>query len=271
MIDTPDQTSANLLGAFIQKRTQKSDIVIEQAQQLVNLYRNLSLFGAGFVATYNKMLLEAPADVQMSLSNIMGGAIVRQYLEFLKGQTGAEQPESVSEETRQFATSEGYLPEPSADISPAAAGDAPAAAFPAPAGPSPAPAAISGSDAEQAQFLQMAVDQLQTHLTQRMNAFEEKHNPDKLQEMLNKRMEQVIQSQTEILTKTLQHLINRPPDAPAAAQPAEQQPRYSEVIAAPASAGEEPPRPQVPQAPPLVRPARRPAVDISSPSDVKDT
>ena len=69
------------LDAFVKQREKRQNDTGIEANRLVNLYRQLPLFGEDFLETYNKMLLDASAEVQMTLSDIVGGSVVRQYME----------------------------------------------------------------------------------------------------------------------------------------------------------------------------------------------
>ena len=83
-----EKTSQNsVLEAFLNQRAKRQNSAIVEARKLVNLYRHLSLFGDDFLNQYNEMLMGATPEVQMVLPDIIGGTVVRQYLEFLKGRS----------------------------------------------------------------------------------------------------------------------------------------------------------------------------------------
>lgn len=113
-----NQTSKNtVLEAFLKQRAKRQNSAAVEAKRLVNLYRQLSLFGDDFLDTYNDMLLAATPEVQMALPDIVGGTVVRQYLEFLKGRSKQSDTDSdISEEAAvdayQYRHAESYLPTP---------------------------------------------------------------------------------------------------------------------------------------------------------------
>lgn len=101
------------LDAFIKQREKRQNDTGIEATKLVNLYRQLPLFGEDFLETYNKMLLDASPEVQMTLSDIVGGSVVRQYLEFLKSKQlrVEEDKQDAPVEDRLIYTTEGaFLP-----------------------------------------------------------------------------------------------------------------------------------------------------------------
>ena len=112
------QTSKNsVLQAFLQQRAKRQNSTAVEAKKLVNLYRQLSLFGDDFLDKYNEMLMAATPEVQMALPDIIGGTVVRQYLEFLKGRSKQNETDSIiSEEDAvdayQYRHAESYLPSP---------------------------------------------------------------------------------------------------------------------------------------------------------------
>lgn len=113
-----NQTSKNtVLEAFLKQRAKRQNSAAVEAKRLVNLYRQLSLFGDDFLDTYNDMLLAATPEVQMALPDIVGGTVVRQYLEFLKGRSKQNDTDNdISEEDAvdayQYRHAESYLPTP---------------------------------------------------------------------------------------------------------------------------------------------------------------
>lgn len=114
-----NQTSKNtVLEAFLKQRAKRQNSAAVEAKRLVNLYRQLSLFGDNFLDSYNDMLLAATPEVQMALPDIVGGTVVRQYLEFLKGRSkrSSDADTNISEEEAidayQYRHTESYLPTP---------------------------------------------------------------------------------------------------------------------------------------------------------------
>ncbi len=111
------EVKTTVLEAFLKQRAKRQNNTIIEARRLVNLYRHLSLFGTDYLEKYNAMLMEATPEVQMALSDIIGGTIVRQYLEFLKGRAKqADSDDIISEEEAkdayQYRHEESYLPSP---------------------------------------------------------------------------------------------------------------------------------------------------------------
>lgn len=108
---TETQSKKNtVLDAFLKQREKRQNDTGIQAQKLVNLYRHLALFGDEFLITYNKMLLECAPDVQMALGDIMGGMVVRQYLDFLRTKQQKPDEELDAEEKPSYTTEVSYLP-----------------------------------------------------------------------------------------------------------------------------------------------------------------
>lgn len=113
-----EKTSQNsVLEAFLNQRAKRQNSAIVEARKLVNLYRHLSLFGDDFLNQYNEMLMGATPEVQMVLPDIIGGTVVRQYLEFLKGHAKQNDADAIiSEEDAvdayQYRHTESYLPTP---------------------------------------------------------------------------------------------------------------------------------------------------------------
>lgn len=113
-----NQTSKNtILEAFLKQRAKRQNSAAVEARKLVNLYRQLSLFGDDFLDKYNEMLMAATPEVQMALPDMVGGAVVRQYLEFLKGRAKQNDTDAVISEEEavdayQYRHAESYLPSP---------------------------------------------------------------------------------------------------------------------------------------------------------------
>ena len=104
--------------AFIKKKAERSDKIMEEAQRLVNLYRHSKSFPADFHAELDLKLLHSSPEVQASLSRIVGGTEVRNYLEFLKesNTTFTVSNTEENEEGEKQISINGYLPEPSEDL-----------------------------------------------------------------------------------------------------------------------------------------------------------
>lgn len=107
----------SLKEAFDQQQANRTDMVLEEAQRLVNLYHHADSFGEDFEAKLDDMLLAVTPDVLSALSNILGGSVVRRYAEFLKEQkTPAVQNESGADDPGEASqTQTGYLPSPAED------------------------------------------------------------------------------------------------------------------------------------------------------------
>ena len=109
------QKTASLKETFSAEQQEKTDIVLAQAQKLVNMYRHADSFNEAFSAKLDELLLSSGQDVQVALSNIQGGKIVRRYFEFLQGKTPAAEMKAETVETAEVAPV-GYLPSPEDDI-----------------------------------------------------------------------------------------------------------------------------------------------------------
>ena len=113
-----EKTSQNsILDAFLKQRAKRQNSAAVEAKKLVNLYRQLSLFGDDFLDHYNEMLMAATPEVQMALPDIVGGTVVRQYLEFLKGRAKQNDTDDIISEEEavdayQYRHAESYLPTP---------------------------------------------------------------------------------------------------------------------------------------------------------------
>lgn len=79
-----ENISMNKFHAFLKQKDNKTNVAMQEAQRLINLYRVLSVFGADFMDKYNAMLLSTTDEVQMALNALVSGQEVRQYLEFLQ-------------------------------------------------------------------------------------------------------------------------------------------------------------------------------------------
>ena len=96
--------------AFLKQRNNKTNVVLQEAQKLINLYRVLNDFGPEFMAKYNAHLLTVSDEVNAGLAALVGGEEVRQYIEFIKQQNRAQDDANDQQNKR------GYLPDPSADV-----------------------------------------------------------------------------------------------------------------------------------------------------------
>lgn len=114
MTQEAENSKKSVLEAFLKQRAKRQSNSVIEARRLVNLYRHLSLFGPDFLEEYNKMLLQASPEVQSALSDIIGGAIVRQYFDFLKGRSkqtdGMDLSDDEAANAYQYRHEESYLP-----------------------------------------------------------------------------------------------------------------------------------------------------------------
>jgi len=94
---------------FLQQRNHRTNVAMQTAQRLINLYRVLGSFGADFVEQYNTMLLNSTDEVQMALNGLVSGQEVRQYLEFLQREAHIQTQDETSENV---APQTGWLPNP---------------------------------------------------------------------------------------------------------------------------------------------------------------
>lgn len=101
--------------AFNLQQQQRVDVAMVEAQRLVNMYRHIDSFGPDFTAQLDALLLEMGPDVQMALSNIQGGGVVRRYYDFLKEQnpTIATRIDNLEQKKVEQV---GYLPPPEEDL-----------------------------------------------------------------------------------------------------------------------------------------------------------
>ncbi len=105
---------ANTLEAFVFEKTQKASDVLVEAQRLVNLYRQLNALGKDFVPVFDQMLLTSKPEVQLALSGLSSGDMVRQYLKFLQSRKGENNIDAesnvVSEDVSEFLPSPDDIP-----------------------------------------------------------------------------------------------------------------------------------------------------------------
>ncbi len=119
MADTPIDSANQLLNAFVHRKKAHDNTTAIEAQRLVNLFRQLSVFKPEFVAEYNRMLLNASDEVRMMMKDIVGGPTVRQYLDFLQAKTehiSEDEESEYSEMKSELNNNTGYLPDPDEDI-----------------------------------------------------------------------------------------------------------------------------------------------------------
>jgi len=105
----------NQFQAFLQHKNNKTNVAMQGAQKLINLYRVLDDFGEEFVEEYNTMLLDASDEVKMALKGLMGGAEVRQYLDYLI-ERSHQRKNTEGENVATQGGALGYLPSPSEEM-----------------------------------------------------------------------------------------------------------------------------------------------------------
>lgn len=120
MADTPIDSANQLLNAFVHRKKTRDNTVALNAQRLVNLFRQLSVFKPEFVAEYNKMLLSSSDEVRMMMKDIVGGPTVRQYLDYLQAKSeqltdADEYAEENAQTISAINSNTGYLPDPDED------------------------------------------------------------------------------------------------------------------------------------------------------------
>lgn len=106
MIDKQAEVQ-NQFHSFLKQKNAKTNVAMQEAQRLVNLYRVLNELGGDFVDTYNIMLQNASSEAKSSLNALVGGQEVRQYLEFLMEKNHIKEDQEEGK-TQQI----GWLPSP---------------------------------------------------------------------------------------------------------------------------------------------------------------
>lgn len=105
-----------LYASFLNKKENSRNTAAQTAQQFVNIFRHLSHFDDAFIQQFNQRVVNLPADVQMALSDLIGGPAVRQYAEYLKSyQTVSDQVSLDETETLEEIQQKGWLPDPEND------------------------------------------------------------------------------------------------------------------------------------------------------------
>ena len=111
---TESQQENLLRQTFLKKKQEQTNIVLDEAQRLVNLYRHSKSFGDEFTQELDRQLLNMSPEVQSALSDISGGKVVRQYYDFLTENTDKAVQEN--EENSIHTGAVGYLPTPEQDM-----------------------------------------------------------------------------------------------------------------------------------------------------------
>ena len=118
MTQEATNSTNSVLDAFLKQRAKRQNNTALEARRLVNLYRHLPLFGEAFLETYNQMLLSSSPEVQMMLSDIIGGTVVRQYYDFLKARSKQNDTDNIiitdeeADNAYHYRHEESYLPSP---------------------------------------------------------------------------------------------------------------------------------------------------------------
>ena len=107
--------TASMKTAFTRQKEDRVDKVMDEAQRLVNLYRHADAFGEGFQKKLDEMLKKISPEVQAAFSDILGGAVVRQYYDFLMGNKADTSPDDALAEEPAPPAQQGYLPPPDED------------------------------------------------------------------------------------------------------------------------------------------------------------
>ncbi len=216
----------DVLTSFQKRKEVRDNDTGIRAQRLVNIYRHLSSFPKSYVQDFNKQLLEASPEVQMSLGNIVGGNIVRQYLDYLKNKMGQPVGEKEDQNT-EYLPEKSYLPSPEDDQLGTGhtsfnqpLGEAPHSSF------SPINSVEPFMDrffskqheesVKQSEFFQRAIQQLQEGLSHQIQSISEQSRSSKetheelqkmQQEIITQTVERIVKLQTDIFTKALSNVI----------------------------------------------------------------
>ncbi len=121
MTETKKNNPVETLHSFMHRKTVQETNMAQEAQKLVNLFRHLNVFGDDFIELFNQQLLTAPKEVILLLPTVVGGSLVRQYLEFLTKKLGMT---TEAEDGALPQGEDGYLPGPEDDIPLNASGQA---------------------------------------------------------------------------------------------------------------------------------------------------
>ena len=200
------QKTASLKETFSAEQQEKTDIVLAQAQKLVNMYRHADSFDEAFSAKLDELLLSSGQDVQVALSNIQGGKIVRRYFEFLQGKTPAAEIKTETPEAVEVAPV-GYLPSPEDDI------------------PMTVETPVSGSGGINLGHLELLLKQFMTTHRSELNAVLQSQT-----EALSTLMQRLDQNTHEVATHQTDRLID------ALKHQTDKQKQYSDVIESPGQA-----------------------------------
>lgn len=213
------------LDAFVKQREKRQNDTGIEANRLVNLYRQLPLFGEDFLETYNKMLLDASAEVQMTLSDIVGGSVVRQYLEFLKSKQlhgDGTKPDVPKDDRLIYTTEEAYLP--SADEINAftpSFHNAPVASIGAEGTVSQdilksQAAFLEKSLSKQTELIEKTLDKIQRSTPKKDDTVQNDVSAIQIQEMqktqldaFNSALKEILQTQNKALTETMQQIVTQ--------------------------------------------------------------
>ncbi len=118
MADTQTSQKNPLLQAFQEKRVHRASEALIKAQRLVNIYRCLESLPNSYITTYNDILRNTDSETERMLSTILGGAVVRSYMDFLKETSSQEATLSgdMPQEPVEASSQTGWLPPPENDI-----------------------------------------------------------------------------------------------------------------------------------------------------------
>jgi len=107
-----EKSDTSSKSEFEQQKQQNVDQVKLTAQRLVNQYRHADSFDEAFMKNLDKELSAVDSKVQAALSDILGGAVVRKYCEFLQKKNN---PQATTETENPETEQVGYLPTPDQD------------------------------------------------------------------------------------------------------------------------------------------------------------
>ncbi len=119
MTVTSSDNANQILNAFVHRQKTRDNNVAQDAQRLVNQFRQLSVFKPEFVVEYNQQLLNSGDDIRMMMKDILGGPTVRQYFDYLQMHITENENAEENTDADVYTSSNvntGYLPSPDEDM-----------------------------------------------------------------------------------------------------------------------------------------------------------